>query len=488
MSANPVIPGFHPDPSVCRVGDEYYLATSSFEYAPGVPIFRSRDMVAWEQIGNALDRPAQLNVAPGLAGANAGIYAPTLRYHDGVFWLITTNVTDFLKGHLIVRATDPAGPWSDPVHTEGALGIDPDLAWDESGICHLTWSAVLSRHIAQAVVDPYTGKLLSKPRELWKGTGLAHPEGPHVFARDGRWYLVVAEGGTGAGHGVSIARSRSIDGPYESHPANPVFTHRSLPDPVQNVGHADLVELADGRWAMVHLGVRPRGTFPKWHVNGRETFLAGIEWADGWPIVQEDAFAVPPAPTSFSDEFADGPALHPRWIAPGVDPRTFVRPREAGGITLLPGRDPAAREAERLLAVRARDDAWQASATVPAGDAALVVRVDDAHWAAVERRGAVLSVRVVVGPLDQILARAEGVPAEHPVAIRAVPEQPGGKGPDRLELGWDDGEFHAIADIDGRYLSTEVAGGFTGRVIGVEALGGTADLTRFTYSAATCAD
>ncbi|MEU4230627.1 family 43 glycosylhydrolase [Nonomuraea sp. NPDC026600] len=483
MTVNPIIPGFYPDPAICRVGGDYYLATSSFEYFPGVPIFHSRNLTEWEQIGNVLDRPTQLNVAPGLAGAGSGIYAPTLRHHDGVFWLVTSNFNDIRKGHLIVRAEDPAGDWSEPVHTEGAIGIDPDLAWDDDGTCQLTWSML---GITQATIDPVSGRLLSPPRKLWNGTGLAHPEGPHVFTRNGWWYLLIAEGGTGPGHSVSIARSRSITGPFEGHPANPILSHSGTDHPVQNTGHADLIELADGRWAMVHLGVRPHGTHPHWHVNGRETFLTGIEWDDDWPVVVEDAFTVPMTDTSFVEEFPAA-GLHPRWISPGTDPRTFVRGRPGGGITLLAGRCPTSREAQRLLAVRARDAGWQASATLPEGDAALVVRLDDAHWAAIERRGDVLSVRMVIGPLDQTLATVTGIGTDRPLTIRVVPTEEDFTrryGPDRLELGFlNDGSFHAIADVDGRYLSTEVAGGFTGRVVGVEALGTDAVLTRFDYTA-----
>ncbi|GAB2844501.1 glycoside hydrolase family 43 protein [Actinocorallia aurea] len=480
MSTHPILPGFHPDPSVCRVGADYYLATSSFEYFPGIPIFHSRDLVGWEQIGNVLDRPSQLNVAPGPAGAGAGVYAPTLRHHDGVFYLATTNVTDLHRGHLIVHTDDPAGDWSDPVYTEGAVGIDPDLSWDASGTCHLTWSML---GIMQAAVDPDTGRLLCEPREMWSGTGLSHPEGPHVFFHDGWWYLVIAEGGTGRGHCVSVARSRSATGPFEGHPANPFFSHRSTEHPVQNAGHADLVEGPDGRWAMVHLGVRTRGAFPRWHVNGRETFLTGIRWADGWPVADERAFEVPAAPTSFTDEFTGG-SLHPRWIAPGVDPRSFVRHEEDGAV-LSGGRAPQDREARRLLAVRVKDADWQVEAAVPRGDAALTVRVDDAHWAAVERVGGTVSVRVVIGPLDQIIAERTGAGPDAALAVRATSSAAGfdrRNGPDRLAFGLvRDGELDPLAEIDGRYLSTEVAGGFTGRVVGVEALHDEAVLSRFRY-------
>ncbi|KND39653.1 glycoside hydrolase family 43 protein [Streptomyces acidiscabies] len=481
-NVTPIVPGFHPDPSVCRVGEDYYLVTSSFEYFPGIPVFHSRDLVRWEQIGNVLDRPSQLNVRTGREGASAGIYAPTIRHHDGEFWVVTTNRDDVMKGHLIVRASDPAGEWSDPVHTSGAIGIDPDLAWDEDGTCYLTWS--IPQGIVQVTVEPATGKVLSEPRVIWGGTALAHTEGPHLIRRGAYWYLLVAEGGTGPGHGVCVARSSSPSGPWEEHPANPVLSHRGTDHPVQNTGHADLVELPGGSWALVHLGVRPLGTFPMSHVNGRETFLAAVDWADDWPVIVEDRYDVPPAPTAFTDDFA-ARRLHPRWIAPGTDPRTFAVPTAGAGLRLLPGRAPAARHAERLLAVRARDASWTASATVPEGDVVLVVRIDDAHWAAVERRGATLSARVVIGPLDQVLATAEGIAADSPLALRAVAntDEYSSKGPDEVHLGYlADGRFETLATVDGRYVSTEVAGGFTGRVIGVEALGTEAVLTRFTYA------
>ncbi|MFI6374380.1 family 43 glycosylhydrolase [Streptomyces sp. NPDC050546] len=483
LNVNPIIPGFYPDPSICRAGEDYYLVTSSFEYFPGVPLFHSRDLVRWEQVGNVLDRPGQLRVRRGREGASAGVYAPTVRHNDGEFWMVTTNRDDVMKGHLIVRASDPAGDWSDPVHTTGAIGIDPDLAWDEDGTCHLTWS--VPQGIAQTTVDPVSGKVLSEPRIIWTGTGLAHTESPHLVRRGGLWYLVVAEGGTGPGHAVCVARSDSPSGPWEPHPGNPVLSHRSTTHPVQNTGHGDLVELPDGSWAMVHLGVRPRGSFPESHVNGRETFLTGVDWVDDWPVIVEDRFAVPEARTAFTDDFGT-PDLHPRWIAPGTDPRSFAVPEPGEGLRLLAGRAPGARDAERLLSVRARDASWTATATLPRGDAALAVRIDDAHWAGVERRDGTLSARAVVGPLDQVLATADGIAPEHPLALRAVAnteQYSFSKGPDEIHLGYmADGEFHTLATVDGRYVSTEVAGGFTGRVIGVEALGADARLTRFSYA------
>lgn len=478
----PILPGFHPDPSICRVGDDYFLVTSTFEYSPGVPIFTSRDLISWHQLGSILDRPSQLNVRTGIDNASGGIYAPTLRYHAGRFWMTTTNLHDVRDGHLIVHAEDPSGPWSDPVYTTGLVGIDPDLVWND-GVCYLSWSDVVRGGISCAQVDPVTGELLSQPKEIWRGTGGAHVEGPHLFPRGGWWYLLVAEGGTGPGHMVTIARSRAISGPYQSNPANPILTHRSTTHAVQSTGHADMLELADGSWAMVHLGTRPRGSFPKWHTNGRETFLTGVDWVDDWPVIVEDRFSSALNPGDFVDEFI-GPTLHPRWVAPGVHPTAFATPT-AEGLELRAGRSPGSAPAEHLLAVRVTDEEWTASVR-GRGDISITVRIDDAHQAMVERVGDLVTARVVIGPADQVLARLSDVGEDAELAVRAVPYggQPGQRqGPDRLMLGvLRSGSFLELTSFDGRYLSTQVAGGFTGRMVGVEALGSDATVTSFAYS------
>ncbi|MFC7483606.1 glycoside hydrolase family 43 protein [Luedemannella flava] len=252
--ANPVIAGMFPDPSVCRVGGDYYLACSSFEYFPGVPIFHSRDLVHWEQIGNVLDRPSQLSM-PASMPSSGGVYAPTLRHHDGRFWLITTNVG---AGNLLVTADDPAGPWSEPLPLPGVPGIDPDIAWDDEGRCWCTMAG-----IAQVRIDPATGETLGPMRRLWSGQpGAQAPEAPHLYHLGEYWYLLIAEGGTERGHAVSIARGPAPDGPFEPCPANPILSHRGTNRPIQNTGHADLVEGPDGSWWLVFLGVRPGAARP----------------------------------------------------------------------------------------------------------------------------------------------------------------------------------------------------------------------------------
>lgn len=489
MSARPILAGFYPDPSICRVGTDYYLATSTFEYLPGVPVFHSVDLIHWTQIGNALSRPDQLTLSGGLAGASRGIFAPTLRHHAEKYWMITTNVGNKEAGHLIVHANHPTGPWSPPVYTDGALGIDPDLTWDGPD-CYLTWKSERSGEsgIWQALVDPLSGRLLSDPGHLWSGTGLAHTEGPHLFKRGNWWYLLVAEGGTGRGHVVSVARSASPTGPFEAYEGNPIFSHRSTDDSKQSTGHADMVECPDGRWAMVYLAVHVRGAFPRFHVNGRETYLAGVDWLDEWPVIVHERFDVPAFDHSFHDDFRSD-ELDPRWIAPGRHPTMFAR-NHVQGLCLDAGRNPASAAAENMLAVRARDASWTASAQVASGDVALQVRIDDEHWFAVELVRGTAQARAVIGTTDHIYGSYDVGTNAVVLELRCNPMQgpPHREGPDQLEAGLIvDGAFVRLGATDGRYISSEVAGGFTGRVVGIEALGGPSIVGSFDYRTTSCA-
>ena len=209
---NPVIPGYNPDPSICRVGEDYYLATSSFEYFPGVPSYHSRDLVNWEQIGYALSRKSQLpldNCKP-----SGGIYAPTLRYHDGRFYMVTTNVSNM--GNFYVWTEDPAGEWSEPIPVAQG-GIDPSLFFDDDGKVYFTSNQSIDNQfcITTSQIDIKTGRLLTKPRKVWGGTGGRNPEAPHLYKIDGKYYLMIAEGGTELGHMETIARSDSPYGPLD---------------------------------------------------------------------------------------------------------------------------------------------------------------------------------------------------------------------------------------------------------------------------------
>ncbi|MBT2486185.1 MULTISPECIES: glycoside hydrolase family 43 protein [unclassified Microbacterium] len=483
-SVVPVVSGFHPDPTICRVGDDYYLAHSSFEFAPGVPIWHSTDLLEWEQIGNILERDDQFGA--GSAPASKGVFAPTLRHHDGRFWLITTDVSGG-GGQLVVSAEHPTGPWTSGVRLRMLQGIDPDIAWDENGECFVTYCSTdpALPGIAQARVDLTAGTVREAPRPLWSGSGLAFPEAPHLYARGGWWYLLIAEGGTERGHSVSVARSRRPDGPFEGWDENPILSHRSTTHPVQNTGHADFVETPDGSWAMVYLGVRPRGVTPLFHVVGRETFLAGVDWVDGWPLVDEHRYARVPGSTDFTDRFAAGSSgrpLHPRWVSPGAALSAQIDATVASdGLALA----PAIADSGALSAVvtRVRDLDWSFEVDVAvandagdgigcASEAGVVLRLDDRHWYEVRLTPGSARVVARIGPLESDIGDAVAITsARATVRIEAVPSAT--EGPDDIRLGVVvDGSWTELARLDGRYLSTEVAGGFTGRVVGFRAISG----------------
>jgi alpha-N-arabinofuranosidase len=279
---NPILPGFYPDPSVCRAGEDYYLVTSSFEYFPGVPIFHSRNLINWRQIGHCLTRKSQLNLDS--AKSSGGIYAPTIRQHEGKFYVVTTDTTGI--GNFFVWAEDPAGPWSEPIPLKQG-GIDPSLFFDGSGRVYLSSNCLFGgrRGLQQSEIDISTGTLLSAPRFIWAGTGGKYPEAPHLYLKDGWFFLLAAEGGTEFGHMITVARSRDPFGPFEACPYNPILSHRSTSHSIQSTGHGDIFQDHLGDWWMFFLGVR-HNSYPLVHHLGRETYLAPITWsADGWPVV-----------------------------------------------------------------------------------------------------------------------------------------------------------------------------------------------------------
>ncbi|WP_243065159.1 glycoside hydrolase family 43 protein [Humibacter sp. RRB41] len=482
LPRRPLLAGFHPDPSVCRAGDAYYLACSTFEYAPGVPIFSSPDLLDWTLIGHALDRPSRLDLAS--ARPSGGIYAPTLRFHDDRFWMIVRNSTG-APGLLLVTATDPGGPWSEPLRIPGTgRGIDPDLAWDADGTCYLTW-ADLRDGVMQAELDTATGELLSEPALLWQGMGGKFPEGPHLYRVGEHWYLVLAEGGTGQGHAATVARSASPSGPFEPSPYNPLITASGSDSVVQSTGHADLVQRGDGTWAMVFLGVRPRGMFPQWHVLGRETFGASIEWRDGWPVYSEPiepAHLEPTRREPFVEEIGAGP-LPASWITPGAFPQDVSTTDPDGTVRLT------ASASSRVFTGRRQEHTGMVAMVqldVPDGSrGGLELRIDPWHAVSVELAGDVVRAVARIGGLASTLGERQRLEGDvlrlETVASDALPFTTR-LGPDTIVASIvRDGETVELGRLDGRYLSTEVAGGFTGRVIGVVAESGRVGIRRFRY-------
>jgi xylan 1,4-beta-xylosidase len=319
---NPVLSGFFPDPSVTRVGDYFYLANSSFQYFPAIPISRSRDLVNWEIIGHAVAESGFLDLS-GIADSH-GIWAPDISYHDGLFQVYATlrlnnppeGVAGPLRRQILVRSERPEGPYSKPIYLD-VDNIDPSLFVDDDGVRYMA----ISPGITLVRLSADGTKIAGEPVLAWAGTGLPCPEGPRVLKRAGWYYAVLAEGGTGYGHCVTVARSKKLLGPYEPCPFNPVLAQRDPGAAIQRCGHGQLVETAAGDWWMLYLCGRMNGG--PFTTLGRETALDPVEWTDdGWfavnsgagPSAFQSAPDLPesPCPEAFRDDF-DSPRLALNW-------------------------------------------------------------------------------------------------------------------------------------------------------------------------------
>lgn len=288
---NPILPGFHPDPSILRVGEDYYIATSTFEWFPGVQIHHSRDLVKWDLVGYPLDRVSQLDMLG--ADDSAGVWAPCLSYDKGIYYLIYTNVKSFHglfkdTPNYLVTASDIRGPWSGPVYLN-ASGFDPSLFHSPDGkkyLVNMVWDhRSYENSFGGIVLQEYSEeekKLVGPVKNIFKGTSTGLTEGPHLYWHDGYYYLMTAEGGTSYEHAITVARSRNLEGPYEPDPAGPLLTTRHLRTyGLQKSGHGSLIEGANGRWYVAHLCGRPLGEKRRC-VLGRETALQEVCWQDGW--------------------------------------------------------------------------------------------------------------------------------------------------------------------------------------------------------------
>lgn len=278
---NPVLRGMYPDPSMCEANGKYYMVCSTFQYFPGVPIFESEDLINWKQIGHCLTRKSQLVVEKN--NVSAGIYAPTIRFNNGRFYMVVTNVDNI--GNFYVYTDDIYGEWSEPIKVEQS-GIDPSLFFDDDGKVYFISNGNDKEgraYIQMSQIDIATGKKLTENEPLWYGTGGRFIEAPHMYKFGDYYYLLNAEGGTEYGHMVNYARSKNIKGPYEPCPANPVLTNRNMGGyPLQGAGHGDLVKAADGTWWFCHLAFRQPGLYTMYHHLGRETCMEPVVWKDDW--------------------------------------------------------------------------------------------------------------------------------------------------------------------------------------------------------------
>lgn len=474
---NPIIPGFYSDPSVCRVGEDYYLITSTFEYFPGVPVFHSRDLVNWQQIGHCIERPSQLPKA-------LNIFAATIRYNKGTFYMITTNVGG--EGNFYVTATNPAGPWSDPIFIE-AGGIDPDLFFDDDGKAYIISSTFVLNE-----VDLNTGKFISTGRKIWNGTGGRYPEGPHIYKKDGYYYLMIAEGGTEEAHCETIARSTDIWGPYDPNPANPILAHCNAVGqnlPIQGVGHADMIHAHDGSWWIVFHGYRkvpgmPGGTH---HTIGRETCLAPVSWpANGWPVVNGNGtvpaeitaptlplkpFPVNPGKIDFN---VDKMGLEWNYLRyPVMDNYSLVSRKgflrlSGTGQTIEDGKSPT------FIGRRVQHMKFTASTQVefnPASEneeAGLILLNNGTHFDILVKKSG--GKRVLVGRLrfgSVIYESKEVVLKAGPVKLAIQGE------PNCFIFQYAQGNdtYRELVRADANYISSETIGGFTGLYVGLYATG-----------------
>ncbi len=475
---NPIIPGFHPSPSICRVGDDFYLVNASFQYFPGVPIYHSKDLVNWEQIGNVLDRESQLPLKG--AASWTGIFAPTIRYHDGLFYLVATNVGN--GGNFLVTAKDPNGPWSEPIWLKQE-GIDPSL-WFENGKCYLVSNP--DNTIVLSEIDVKTGKQLAPGKPLWQGMGMRYPEAPHIYKKDGWYYLLISEGGTEIAHCMTIARSKNIYGPYEGYSKNPIFTHcnvKGQQSQIQAVGHGDFVQAQDDSWWVVFLAQRQFGG--NYHHLGRETFLAPVEWKKGqWPVVNGGE----PIDTLMSgkplgvEQKSQKRHIRTTFDKPLGKEWVYIQNPDSnnykvrmGRLQLISSRGHLSKNDRPTFIGRRQESANMVAETyvnfeegLPRDEAGMTIyQIHDGHAEIFMRptnNKTQVAVKCKLKSVESVMATAEIDCSAAYLRIRS----------DGLHYMFDysvDGKaYKTLATLDCSLLSTEVVGGFTGAVIGLYAV------------------
>lgn len=504
---NPVLSGFYPDPSICRVKEDFYLVTSTFAYFPGIPIFHSKDLQKWKQIGNAIDRPGQLCYDGHQI--SQGLFAPTIRENNGTFYILCTLIKN--GGNFIITAKNPSGPWSDPIWLEGADGIDPSIFFDEDG--KIWYCGTRAAPEGQAYPGNYEiyiyemdpallaerkNPLTGESAGIWRGAlrDVIWPEGPHIYKIGGWYYLLHAEGGTGIDHAVCAARSKDIRGPWVGKKSNPVLTHRHLGKraDIINVGHADIVDDIDGNWWMVMLASRPfDGVCPL----GRETFMVPVIWEDEWPCVGTESGMIEEhikikydkseivnewIQESCCDHFNDKLPLHWLTLRMPVNEKdiAFSLTERKGALRLFT-KAAAMRSMEHpaFAGRRIRHKNWAFSVLMEFSPGAetetagiILLQSEDWHYrleikAALQGNNSLCLVKAA-GKEDEITASAE-IPAQLTQFVLAA----------RCEemkisfyYGKDQYSLNCIAyNIDAHILSTDYAGGFVGSLAGVFASG-----------------
>lgn len=494
---NPILSGYYPDPSVVRVGSDYYLVNSSFAHFPGLPVWHSTDLVNWTQIGNAIDRPGQLDLS-GRAVSEA-VFAPDISVHDGTFYIVNTCVQ--CRGNFVITARNPAGPWSDPIWLPFE-GIDPSIYWegDKAYIVNNRAPDETPRYDGHRAIwiqeyDWRAGKMVGPSTQLVNGGVDIRQkpvwiEGPHILKKDGWYYLTAAEGGTSVNHSQVVFRSRKLRGPYVPFAGNPILTQRDLDparaDPVTSAGHAELVQTQNGDWWATFLAVRPYAD--DFYNIGRETFLLPVEWKDGWPIILPAGRNVPfaqrmpalppeerPAlPTSgdfaYVDGF-DGDRLAMQWV--GIrTPKTLFHRLDKGDLVLTTAAALGDQSGTPAFLGRRQQHHVATMRTSlsfkPEQDG------DRAGLAALQSDQSYLFFGLTrLGGQDVVALYTRAKGEERLITSAPVDN----RGPMTLTLRADGGRMAfdyagaggmgtLVSDLDARFLSTHEAGGFVGTVVG----------------------
>ena len=505
---NPILTGFYPDPSICKAGDDYYIVTSSFAYYPGLPIFHSKDLVSWKQIGHALDRPEQLPLIG--AGVSRGLFAPAISYHKGVFYIVCTLIDR--GGNFVITATNPAGPWSNPTYIKEVAGIDPSLFFDpKEDKAYIVYNSEPPggktlwnghRTIRMYQFDYRNKKVIGEEKLLVNGgvDTSKHPvwiEAPHIYHINDWYYLMCAEGGTAYNHSEVIFRSKSPEGPFVPWEGNPILTQRHLDrarkNPITTTGHADLVQTGNGKWYAVFLGCRP---YEGEHYNiGRETFMTPVTWtADGWPVItkgmEEVQYRYPlPYPNAakkpvnpfsgnftFRDDFDNKP-LNVRYTFLRTLTTKWYNTSEKKGYLSMQLRPQTVSGNENPSFVGFRQQHHQALATTklqfvpkaPNEKAGLVIFQGEKnfYYLCKSLAGGKPVVQLYQSSNDTMtLLVSKTLPSMNAdVYLRIEPK----KAVYATSFSTDGKSWLPLQEVDGKFLSTATAGGFVGSVFGLYA-------------------
>ncbi len=481
---NPIIRGFYPDPSVCRANGRYYMVCSSFEYFPGVPLFESEDLVNWHQIGHCLTRKSQVDLHQIVS--SGGVFAPTIRYHKGRFYMVTTN--DTYHKNFYVYTDDIYGEWSEPVFVDQG-GIDPSLYFEGDKVYFMSNGSDPADGrgcIFQCEIDAETGERLTESRPVWKGNGGRYLESPHLY-RIGDWYyLTAAEGGTEYGHMITYARGKTPYGPFESYPGNPVLTNRNLgghESRIQGIGHGDLIQDEEGRTFFVCLGFRQIGQWQPYHHLGREVFLAPVVWEeDGWfrageygTVRQEMEIplgeGIRQQEHNYDVSFESMKENDVRWCyLREYHPENYRFTRE--GVCLQGTRTTLNDvDAPAFLGVRQSefDTVLKIKVGGDASEAGVSFYLSEQHHydlAILQEKGKrELILRLHIGDAEAVAARAELPEGQEETFLKVVSDA------EKYEFyGWCGDREICLGSAGTKYLSSEVAGGFTGTVMGMYAV------------------